>query len=323
LAEWLLERGIGEDRAVLLDGGEIVAAKVEWPGALTAGEIADAVLVSRAAGSTRGAVRFRSGQEALIDRLPRDAREGAPIRVEVTREAIAEAGRMKLAQARATDAEVRPAASLAERLEQHGYTVRALRRFPSDWDELLGEAWEGEIAFAGGTLTVSPTPAMTLIDIDGTLEPRALALAAAPAIARAIGRFELGGSIGIDFPTLAQKVDRKAVDEALAVALMGWPHERTAMNGFGFLQLVGRLERPSLVPRIARDRAGAAARQLLRRAEAVDLPGILLLTTHPAVRSAVRPEWESELARRTGRMLRWHEDPRLAFEAGFAQALAP
>jgi hypothetical protein len=319
LAEWLIERGIGETRAILLEGGEAIAAQIEWPGPLAAGEVADAVLISRAGGSARGTARFASGEEALVDALPRDASEGAPLRLAITRGALAERGRFKRAQARPSDAEVRPAPDLAERLEG----ARVVRRFSAGtWESLFAEAWTGALPFAGGSLVVTPTPAMTVIEIGGTLAPRALALAAVMPLAGAIRRFDLGGSVAIDFPTLADKADRKMLDEALAQALADWPHQRTAINGFGLVQLVSRLERPSLLHRFAGDRAGAAARLLLRRAEMVEAPGTLLLSAHPAVRSATRTIWLAELERRTGRTIAWHEDPGLALDAGFAQAVS-
>ena len=320
MAEWLVEEGIGEHRAIRLDGDRIVAARVDWPGELAVGMVAEAVLFSRAAGGRRGTARFAGGEEALVDKLPASASEGAPIRLEVTRPAIGERGRRKLARAKPTDASPRRAPPLAERLRTEGHEVRVVREFPAgDGAELAAEAFAGEVAFPGGSLSFSPTPAMLLIDVDGTLDPRALALAAVAPLAEALLRFDVGGSVGIDFPTLADKADRRTVDEALAVALAGWPHERTAMNGFGFVQLVARLERPSLLHRAAFQRAGMATRGLLRRAELLEGAGALLLSGHPALEAQLKPEWLAELARRTGREVRWEAQPSLAIEAPQAQ----
>lgn len=314
MAEWQIETGIGETRAILVERGEAIAARLDWPGSLAAGQVEDAILIARPSGSRRGTARFANGEEALVDQLPPQASEGAAIRLKVLRAAMAEAGRLKRAQARPTSDPPCPAP---------GAAGRNVARLPTGlWEEIWLQAWHGTADFAGGTLTITPTPAMTVIDIDGDLPAPALALAAVPVLARAIRQLDLAGSIAIDFPTLADKADRQAVDAALAAALGGWPHERTAMNGFGLVQLVARLERPSLLHRLAADRAGAAARMLLRRAEQVAGPGAeLLLTAHPALRRAVKGEWEADLARRTGRTIRWHEDAGLALESGFAQAL--
>lgn len=316
MAEWLVEEGIGEHRAALMEGDGIIAARLDWPGPLAAGLIEDAVLLSRATGSTRGSARFANGEEALVDGLPRDAREGAPLRLEVTRAAMWEKSRRKPAHSRVTSRPPRPATTLAEAVGG-----KVVRHFEG-WDELWSDAVTGVLEFSGGALEFSPTSAFTAIDVDGALPSRELALAAVPELAKAIRRFDLSGSIVVDFPTLSAKTDRQSVDRALAKALTGWPHERTAMNGFGLVQLVARRERASLLE-LVRRWPDAAARMLLRRAERVTEPGTLLLTANSRVKAAFWGDWESELARRTGRTIAWRIDDALAYNASFAQAVAP
>ena len=323
MAEWFVEHGIGETRGVRLEGGEIGEARLDWSEPLAPGAIVEARLASRLRNSTRGTAQLTGGSQVLVDRLPPDVTEGAAIRLLVTRPALAETGRLKLARGRISDAPPRPAPTLAESLAAEGHAVHEVRRFPDgDWNALMAEAFAREVTFQGGALVLTPTPAMVLVDIDGDAPPARLALAACAPLAAALRRLDIGGSVGIDFPTLADKADRARVDAALAGALAGRPHERTAMNGFGFVQLVARLTRPSILHRAAFHPAAAAARLLLRRAELLEGAGDLALAGHPALAPHLTPALLAELTRRTGRTARFRPDPTLALEAPQAQLVA-
>ena len=315
LADWLTEDGIGETRALLIEGGEVRAARLQWPGELIAGAVRTAQLTQKFAGACRGVALLENGTEVLVDHLPPSVTEGISGKLRITRAAIAERGRLKRAQARWVEDE-EPATAT--------FPGKNVRSFDAGlWEEAWHAASSGSIAFAGGEVLCSVTPAMTVIDIDGDLPPRDLALAAIPAIVQALRWFEIGGNIGIDFPTIETKAGRRAVDEALGEALSDWPHERTAMNGFGFVQIVARLEGPSLLHRFATSRVGMCARYALRVAERVEGPGVTLLTVHPALKAKLKPEWLEELERRTGRAVRIETDPGLALEAPNAQVVAP
>lgn len=315
MAEWLYEDGIGERRAALVERGEIIAARIDWD---EAGPRAGAVLPGRLAevhaGGRRGLVRLDGGGEALLEPIGRGVTEGAAVLIEIVREAIPEAGRPKPARARLGEGPARAAPTLREALEATGHPVRALLPHQPDaleaagWSELLSEALTGEIAFAGGGLRLSPTPAMTLFDVDGGLPPFELARAGAAAAVRAILRMDIGGSIGIDLPTLASKAERHAVADVIDAALPQ-PFERTAMNGFGFLQIVRRRVSASLPERLRADRAGAAARALLRMAERTPGAGTLTLVAAPAVIAAIRPEWTDALAARIGAPVALQAEP--------------
>lgn len=317
---WLIEEGIGETRALLTRGEQVLAARLYWPGELRAGEHMSGQLTAKLKGTRRGVALLDGGAEALVDHLPQGVTEGQRLDLVITRAALSERGRLKRAQARVAGAESADAALFPL---PEGQVVH---RFPAGlWEEVWDAASAASLDFPGGTIMLSVTPAMTVIDIDGIGDPRSVALAAVPAIARALAWFECGGNIGIDFPTLAAKADRRAVDEALDAALVHWPHERTAMNGFGFVQLVARLEGPSLLHRFATARLGAAARMALRRAELAAQAGTgrtLLLRVHPALKAKLKDEWLAEIARRTGRDVRIAADPGLAIEAAHAQLMA-
>ncbi|THD37310.1 MAG: ribonuclease [Sphingomonas sp.] len=305
MAEWLYEAGIGEARAALVEGGRIVAARIERPGGLRVGTVFEARLVERVAvGLSR--VEGDAGA-AVIAQVPPGVTEGARLRVEVVREALPEAGRVKLAKVIATDAAPAEGPDLLTRCRASGHAVRMLHAHEpdaleaADWSEVLDEALTGEIAFAGGSLRLSPTPAMTLFDVDGPGATAALAVTAATAAAEAIMRHDIGGSIGIDFPTVTGKAERRAVAEAIDAALPQ-PFERTALNGFGFLQIVRPRPRASLPELLRADPVATEALALLRRIARIPPPVAAVHDVPTPVRRWLddRPHLIAELSRRTG-----------------------
>jgi hypothetical protein len=309
LAEWLYEEGIGENRAILVEDEDIIAAAIELPEEVRCGSVLSGRLVQIAIPGRRGVVATGQG-EVMVEPLPAALTEGQKVRVEIVREPIAEPGHPKLAKGRITDEEEKEGPSLAERIG----SPRPLRPLGRDlfreagWLELIDEALGTPIDFAGGELRMSLTPAMTLFDVDGYLPPFELALAAAEEAAYAIRRLDIGGSIGIDLPTVPSREDRLKIVAALD-AVLPRPFERTAVNGFGFLQVVRRRERRSLPELIQWDEAGAAARGLLRTAERG--VGGCELAAAPAVIACLRanPEWLDTLARRIGGPVGLREEP--------------
>lgn len=318
MAEWLYEKGIGENRAILVEDGVIVEAAIELPG-LRAGAVIPARLTRIDVPGRRGTAALDDGEEAIVEPLPPDLTEGAAFDAEIVREAIPESGRPKPARVRASKRGPRDGPSLRERiggpapLGAHGTD----RFEEAGWSELLEQAAGGEIAFDGGALRMSLTPAMTLFDIDGGLPPAALAEAGAAAAAHAIRRFAITGSIGIDLPTLSVRDGRQVAAQKVD-AILPQPFERTAVNGFGFLQIVRRRERPSISELLRADPAAAAARALLRRAGRAAGPVTLHVAPRVIAVLKARPDWLELLARQIGGAVALRAEPGLAISAGHA-----
>ncbi|QIK96828.1 hypothetical protein G7076_10670 [Sphingomonas sp. HDW15A] len=181
----------------------------------------------------------------------------------------------------------------------------------------MEEAREGHVRFDGGELRIEPTAAMTMIDVDGWLVPDKLSQMAAWAAARAVRRLDIGGSVGIDFPTLRDKGARAQID-AILDDYLEKPFERTAMNGFGFVQVVRPRRRASLIE-LADDRAAFEARALLRRASRE--VGAIRLVGHPALIAVLegRPGWLERLSRTVGGSVTLRAEPSLAMSAAYAE----
>lgn len=311
MAEWLYEAGIGEARAALVEDGEIIEARILVDGVVPAGTEARAQLKR----TTRPTIAQMGGVEYLLPKGASGLTEGMALTIEVTREAIPGAEPWKRPLARMTDGAGR-AAKLPE--------GKALT-FPSPddplagvgWLDLIDEARSGLIAFPGGELRVSVTPAMTLIDVDGHLPPAELAVVGARTAAKCIRRHGVGGSIGIDLPTAGSREARQSAAAAVDT-ILPQPFERTAVNGFGFLQIVRPRTHASLFE-LATDRATFEARALLRRAASE--VGRIRLAAHPAVIAALEanPEWIEKLSRGVGGTVTLRRDASLAISGGHAE----
>jgi len=304
LPEWLSERGIGETRAALIEDGEILEARVRRDGVIAAGTILEAKLVAVAPRVTVGA----GGETFLLPRGISGVSAGRTLFVEVIRETLGGSEPWKRGLARLTSEAPPSASPLAEGREG---SITA-------WDDLLEEARTGIVPFNGGELRIETTAAMTMIDVDGWLAPPQLAQVAAWAAARAIRRLDIGGSVGIDFPTLGAKEARRDVDQVLDEFLPK-PSERTAINGFGFVQVVRPRLRASLVE-LARDRAPFEARALLRRAGS-EPAGSKRLVAHPAVFTVLEKNsaWTDALGRQLGGHIGLRADASLTISGGYAE----
>jgi len=311
LPEWLIERGIGETRFALVENGEIIEARVLLDGVLPAGTALRAQLKQ----TSRPTIAASGERQFVLPGGAAGLTEGMVLTIEITRESIPGAEPWKRPLARMIEGDCRSAA-LPE-----GNTLP----FPSGddrlatagWQDVLDEARIGIFAFPGGELRISPTPAMTLIDVDGQLPPAKLAVAGAKAAARAIRRHGIGGSIGIDLPTVGSKEIRQAAAAAID-DMLPRPFERTSVNGFGFLQIVRPRTRASLFE-LAADQAGFEARALLRQAGRE--VGAIRLAAHPAVVAVIEshPDWIQKLSQQVGGAVTLRSDPALAMSGGHAE----
>ncbi|WP_339826412.1 ribonuclease E/G [uncultured Parasphingorhabdus sp.] len=307
---WLYEAGIGETRAMRLENGELIQIRIErTDDRARAGAVVEAKFTRQWVSGKSGIVTLPDGQEALLQPLPKGLTEGSTVRVEIVRAAMTErGGQDKRAKARLADADgsLNDGPDLLAEINASGLPVKQVHAHDEDvfarhgWHEAVEQAETGRIDFEGGSLLVSLTPAMTLFDVDGTLAPFELAKRAAKEIALALVRFDISGNIGVDFPTLQAKAERAAVT-AIFDEYMTANCERTAINGFGFMQVVSRKLRPSVPEIMQGNRSVNAALQLLRQAERDRGTGAMRLQVHPAVANKMESVPLEELARRTGR----------------------
>jgi hypothetical protein len=303
LPEACLGERIGETRAAVLSAGRLVEMHIArasdglQPGAVVGARLA------------AGGLAEACGETIRLAAVPPGLAKGALIRVEIVRAAIAERHRLKpargLVRGRAeAPGLLREAPSLAERLAARAIPVREgwPAHVSDQWQEALAQARLGETSLATGRVSFVPTPAGLAVDIDG--DGPALAREAAAAVGRMIRLFGIGGSVLVDFPSL-DRAGRAAAAAALDAALAGLAFERTAVNGFGLMQVVLPRSRPSVVERLWFSAGETQALDLLEAALSDHGQGPLAIHAPPAAAAFLGRHGGlvAEAARRLGRRL--------------------
>ncbi|VAV95348.1 hypothetical protein MNBD_ALPHA04-1447, partial [hydrothermal vent metagenome] len=142
ISGWLYEATIGENRAMLVEQGELVKIRVERStGAVRAGAIVDAKFVRQWVAGRSGIILLDTGQESLLQPLPKGVTEGAQVRVEIIREALIEkTGQAKRAKARpAKDAaETTSGPTLLDQISAGDQPVRTVHAHEDDLFAELG-----------------------------------------------------------------------------------------------------------------------------------------------------------------------------------------
>ena len=138
MAEWLYEKGLGENRALLLDGGRAVEAHLEvFPAPLQPGDVLSMRVIEIQVQGRRGIVRLSAPGdapdtnpdfEAILEPLPERTSLKSEVLVEIVREPMFDGRVHKRAKARlaAPDAIPGGASALRDRIEATDHPIRTV-----------------------------------------------------------------------------------------------------------------------------------------------------------------------------------------------------
>lgn len=314
MAELFAQHRLGETRLALWRGGRLDAMGMARDGdGAVAGE-RWCVQLRRRSGD-RGFASAPSGEEILVAPWPAAGTEGALWIVDIKRQAWPEPGRQRLAKAVPVGPGSAPGriGAPCPRPAIAGQAGPAAAHWPEPvaeaWDQAFEEAELGRVGFNGGTLHFTPTPAFVAVDVDG--DGPDLAVAAARELARRIRLWGIGGPVVADLPVHTRD-ERQRAAAALDHGLAGLSFERTAVNGFGLIEIVLPRIGPSILERARLQPDATDALRLLWQAIAEPHPGAIDLVCRPAVARWLddRRDLVVEAARRSGRPLHLVAEPR-------------
>ncbi len=246
LTEYWIDNAPGERRAALVENGEILEIYFQRDLQIALGE-QGAGRIDRKTPSGAYVVAD-DGLEVLVRKKVAQS-EGARVGFQIIREAICEPGRQKPAEAQLLDA-MAPTESDRDQLWDARLNCMAeLSRRNEDISSAFDVAIAGASHIGDVTVSFQRTKAGLVFDVDGIGDPFAINLVAAKEIGRLLRLYQVGGMAMIDFVAVTSKEARQAIAAEFDAAIAGDPRpfERSAVNGFGLMQVVRARPRPSVL----------------------------------------------------------------------------
>ena len=297
----------GERRAALVEGGNILEIHIQRDVQWVLGECGTGRIDRK---TPSGAyVIVDDGSELLLRSKISDP-EGARVAFEVTREAISEPGRTKPPEIMLRNNLPNPLpqkdALWDNRLSLLGHESVAAS-IASGFDvALAGQSIVGDV-----TISFQRTKAGLVFDVDGIGNAFAINSVAATEIARLLRLYQIGAMVMVDFVSMEAKTQRTQIAEIFDAASTfdQRAFERTAINGYGLMQVVRARPRPSVLDHLFGTRIAALSDEtqaywLLRAVAASSGFGPRTVTARPVVarllQSGQWAKWRAEAIRLSG-----------------------
>jgi hypothetical protein len=171
---------------------------------------------------------------------------------------------------------------------------------------IAGQSQRGDV-----TISFQRTKAGLVFDIDGIGDAFAINMVAATEIARLLRLYQVGAMVLIDFVSMDSKAQRTQIAEAFDAASVADPRpfERTAINGYGMMQVVRARPRPSVLDQLFGTRIAALSDEtkaywLLRAVAQSTGFGTRTVTAQPDVATLLQSErwaaWRATAVRLAG-----------------------
>jgi hypothetical protein len=297
----------GERRFAVVENGNIVEIHIQRDALWALGECG-AGRIDRKTPS--GAYVVADDGSELLLRSKIAVPEGARVMFEVTREAISEPGRIKPPEILLRDSAEHPIigkdALWEARLASLGQSA-----INASVAEGFDVAIAGQSQLGDVTISFQRSKAGLVFDIDGIGDAFAINRVAATEIARLLRLYQVGAMVMIDFVSMESKAQRTQIAETFDAASLADPRpfERTAINGYGMMQVVRARPRPSVLDQLFGTRIAALSDEtqaywLLRAVAQSSGFGTRTVTARPDVAALLDCEcwaaWRAQAIRLAG-----------------------